>query len=80
MKDKVPDWVETIEVESGSAKTIEYLLCQDVDTLLYMSNLGCIEINPWSSSIPKLDHPDFMIFDLDPVEVLDSAEVVNDCR
>jgi bifunctional non-homologous end joining protein LigD len=34
-----------------------------------MANLGCIEINPWSSSLPQLENPDFMIFDLDPVDV-----------
>jgi bifunctional non-homologous end joining protein LigD len=76
VKDFAPDWVETVKLESGSGKTIEYLLCQDADTLLYMSNLGCIEINPWSSSLPKLDNPDFMIFDLDPVD-LGFEEVVN---
>lgn len=69
MKEVAPDWAKTIELESGKGETIEYLLCQDTDTLLYMANLGCIEINPWSSSLPNLDHPDYMIFDLDPVEV-----------
>jgi bifunctional non-homologous end joining protein LigD len=64
-----PDWAETIELETSKGKKIEYLLCQDQDTLLYMANLGCIEINPWSSSLPDLDKPDFMIFDLDPVEI-----------
>jgi bifunctional non-homologous end joining protein LigD len=69
MKETAPDWAKTIELESGKGETIEYLLCQDTDTLLYMANLGCIEINPWSSSLPDLDHPDYMIFDLDPVDV-----------
>ncbi|MGV8135206.1 MAG: DNA ligase D [Mangrovibacterium sp.] len=69
MKETAPDWAKTIELESGKGETIEYLLCQDTDTLLYMANLGCIEVNPWSSSLPNLDHPDYMIFDLDPVEV-----------
>ena len=65
----VPDWIETVEITNSRGKKNEYLLCQDEDTLLYMVNLGCIEINPWSSSLPQLNHPDFMIFDLDPVEV-----------
>jgi len=69
MKGIAPEWAETIELESGKGETIEYLLCQDLDTLLYMVNLGCIEINPWSSSLPDPDHPDYMIFDLDPVDV-----------
>lgn len=75
MKDLAPEWARTIELESGTGETIEYLLCQDLDTLLYMVNLGCIEINPWSSSLPNLDHPDYMVFDLDPVEV-DFSKVV----
>jgi bifunctional non-homologous end joining protein LigD len=69
VKTLAPDWAETIELETGKGDKIEYLLCQDQDTLLYMANLGCIEINPWSSSIPDLDKPDYMIFDLDPVEI-----------
>jgi bifunctional non-homologous end joining protein LigD len=70
-----PGWVETVHIENSRGGTIEYLLCQNADTLLYMANLGCIEINPWSSSLPQLDHPDFMIFDLDPVDVKWSALV-----
>ncbi|MGD9555870.1 MAG: DNA ligase D [Mangrovibacterium sp.] len=69
MKEIAPDWAETIELDSSKGEIIEYLLCQDTDTLLYMANLGCIEINPWSSSLPNLDNPDYMIFDLDPVDV-----------
>ncbi|HBG17904.1 MAG TPA: DNA ligase D [Desulfobulbaceae bacterium] len=70
-----PDWAETVELTNSDGEKIEYLLCQDEDTLLYMANLGCIEINPWSSSLPQLENPDFMIFDLDPVDV-DMSDVV----
>ena len=69
MKDLAPEWAETVRIESGRSGYTEYLLCQDTDTLLFMANLGCIEINPWSSCLPKLDNPDLMIFDLDPVDV-----------
>jgi bifunctional non-homologous end joining protein LigD len=69
MENLAPDWAKTITIDNSKGGTIEYLLCQDIDTLLFMANLGCIEINPWSSSLPDLDKPDFMIFDLDPVEV-----------
>jgi bifunctional non-homologous end joining protein LigD len=75
MKEIAPDWVKTITIESESRGEIEYMLCQDEDSLLYMANLGCIEINPWSSSLPDLDNPDYMIFDLDPVEI-DFRELV----
>jgi bifunctional non-homologous end joining protein LigD len=68
-KEIAPDWAETVKIKSSKGGHTEYLLCQDTDTLLFMANLGCIEINPWSSSISDLDKPDFMVFDLDPVEV-----------
>lgn len=69
VKEIAPDWAQTIEIANSKGEVIEYLLCQDEDTLLYMANLGCIEINPWSSSLPNLERPDFMIFDLDPIDV-----------
>jgi bifunctional non-homologous end joining protein LigD len=68
-KEIAPDWAETVKIKSSKGGHTEYLLCQDTDTLLFMANLGCIEINPWSSSVSDLDKPDFMVFDLDPVEV-----------
>jgi bifunctional non-homologous end joining protein LigD len=61
--------VETVEIPSESgAKTIRYLVCQNRDTLLYVANLGCIEINVWSSSIPQLESPDYIVLDFDPLE------------
>jgi len=60
-------WVETEQIYSKSAdKEIKYLLCQNEATLLYMANLGCIEINPWNSRINNLENPDYSIIDLDP--------------
>ncbi len=65
-----PDWIETAEVKSRSSeKSKTYMLCQDTRSLLYMVNLGCVEINPWNSAVPELDKPDYVVFDLDPVEV-----------
>ena len=61
-----PKWAKTRKIKSASTdESIEYLLCQDKDTLLYMANLGCIELHPWSSRIGSLNNPDFIIFDLD---------------
>ena len=63
----VPKWIKTKKVKSESADAaIEWLLCQDKDTLLYLANMGCIEMNPWSSRVGSLDNPDYIIFDLDP--------------
>jgi bifunctional non-homologous end joining protein LigD len=50
----------------SAGKTVDYVVCNNKDTLLYLANLGCIEVNPWSSRIGRPDNPDFMILDLDP--------------
>ena len=55
-----PEWVKTVPVRSESQdKEIRFLLCQDAATLVYMANLGCIEINPWSSRLGMLERPDY---------------------
>ncbi len=51
---------------ASSGRTINYVLCQDKWSLLYLVNLGCIELNPWLSRRPDLDKPDFVVIDLDP--------------
>ncbi|MEP7103186.1 MAG: DNA ligase D [Candidatus Dojkabacteria bacterium] len=62
-----PDFVKTYGIYSGNRKRIiDYILCNNVETLIYMVNLGCIEINPWDSRIDSIENPDYMIFDVDP--------------
>lgn len=64
-----PAWVKTVAVRSEEEKkSIRYLVCQNRDTLLYEANLGAIEINVWSSSLPHLDAPDYIVLDFDPLE------------
>ncbi|WP_223707001.1 DNA ligase D [Niabella beijingensis] len=64
---KAPDWVHTFLYRSDADnRDRNYLVGHDEATLLYMANLGCIEMNPWSSTIKKPDHPTFCIIDLDP--------------
>ncbi len=64
-----PDWVKTVNIYSASNdKELEYILCNDKATLAYLNNLGCIELNPWNSRIKKIDHPDYMIIDIDPAD------------
>jgi bifunctional non-homologous end joining protein LigD len=69
MGDTAPDWASTIRIREENGKEDNYLLCQDTDTLIYMANLGCIEINVWNSVASRLDKPDYAVFDFDPVEV-----------
>lgn len=65
----LPSWIETQKIYSESTKKdIEYLLCQKEATLLYMANLGCIEINPWNSVIQNLENPTYTVIDIDPSE------------
>jgi bifunctional non-homologous end joining protein LigD len=67
MKGKIPDWIPRHESFSESNnKTIQYMVCNDEATLLYMANLGCIEMHPWHSRIQKPDNPDYCLIDLDP--------------
>lgn len=83
--DAAPEFVDSIELYSDSAKKyIDYILCNNKATLLYLNNLGCIEINPWNSRVKSLDHPDYLILDLDPSDnntfqqVVETALVVKD--
>jgi bifunctional non-homologous end joining protein LigD len=65
-----PDWVETVVIHSESEdKDIRYLICQNEATLVYLANLGCIELNPWNSRLDALDQPDYLVIDLDPENV-----------
>ncbi len=63
-------WLKTKNIFSESNdKNIKYLVCNDEEALLYMANLGCIEINPWFSRIDNLENPDYFVIDLDPEEI-----------
>ncbi len=64
-----PDWVTLQKIFSESNdKYINYIVCNDKETLAYLNNLGCIELNIWTSHIPKVDYPDYLVLDLDPSE------------
>ena len=66
----LPSWIKTHPLYSESNdKNINYITGSDAATLMYMVNLGCIEINPWLSSYKKPDNPDFVVIDIDPHDV-----------
>lgn len=52
--------------KTGSREVIDYLVCNNESTLLYVINLGCIDVNPWNSRVDSPDHPDYIVIDLDP--------------
>jgi bifunctional non-homologous end joining protein LigD len=64
-----PDWVNRCPVESEDAKegVIGYMTVDDLATLLYVTNLGCIEMHPLHSRCGSVDQPDYLFFDLDPM-------------
>jgi bifunctional non-homologous end joining protein LigD len=65
-----PQWVQTIMLRSDERdKEKKWIVCNDQATLAYLANLGCIEMNPWNSRIQSLDLADYLLLDLDPVEV-----------
>lgn len=65
-----PEWVQTVELRpEGDTKKMRSILCQDEASLVYMANLGCIELNPWNSRVGTLDQPDYVVLDLDPEDV-----------
>jgi bifunctional non-homologous end joining protein LigD len=71
MEGRQPKWAQIFSTKrkhkkKGKRDVIDYLVCQDEATLLYMVNLGCIDINRWTSRITNYLYPDFIIIDLDP--------------
>jgi bifunctional non-homologous end joining protein LigD len=67
---KVPGWIETFAEWSESTKeTVHYYVCTNEASLIYLANLGCIEMNPWHSTTKKPDNPDYCLIDLDPHEI-----------
>ena len=77
MRGKVPEWIETFEEFSESTGVaVEYLVCSNEATLIYMANLGCIEINPWHARKQDYLKPDWCLIDLDPDKSNTFDEVV----
>jgi bifunctional non-homologous end joining protein LigD len=64
-----PKWLRIEPIHSEHrGEPINYVVCDNRETLLYLTQLGCIDQNPWMSRIGSLDRPDFILIDLDPVE------------
>lgn len=75
---KVPDWAATFPYRTeGDRKDKNYLVVKDEASLLYLVNFGCIEINPWSSTIKKTGYPDWCLLDLDPGSKTDFSQVID---
>jgi bifunctional non-homologous end joining protein LigD len=79
-----PEWIETCRIEHDSGNSIDFPIIQDLPALLWVVNLGCIDLNPWYARCDDVDRPDYLHFDLDPVpgaaweQVLETALCVQE--
>ncbi|HVF09812.1 MAG TPA: hypothetical protein VNA16_03370, partial [Abditibacteriaceae bacterium] len=64
--DAAPEFARTVELEVEEGHAVDYLVGDNLATLLYMANLGAIERHPWHSRVRNIEHPDWFVFDLDP--------------
>jgi len=62
-----PDWIQTCRIPHDSGNVIDFPIVQDLASLLWVVNLGCIDLNPWYARCDDYNRPDYLHFDLDPV-------------
>jgi bifunctional non-homologous end joining protein LigD len=78
----MPDWIPRFHVQVSTRERppkkrwIDAPIVNDEDALLWMVNMGCIDMNAWYSRVDRPDRPDFVLFDLDPSEDVGFGEVV----
>lgn len=63
-----PDWLRTCPVSHAEGKETLYIIADSLETLVWLGNQACLELHPWLSSVGSLESPDFVVFDLDPME------------
>lgn len=80
----MPEWIgrssQPASTREGEQKVIDYALVNDELALLWMANMGCIDLHAWSSRVDKPDRPDWVMFDLDPAEGATFEDVVTVAR
>jgi len=79
-----PDWIQICQIDHGSKGIIDFPMIQDLAALLWVINLGCIDLNQWYATCDDVNRPDYLHFDLDPGpgatfdRVLETAQVVHE--
>jgi bifunctional non-homologous end joining protein LigD len=79
-----PDWIRTCRIDHDSGNVIDFPVIDDVPSLLWVINLGCIDLNQWYARCDDVDRPDYVHFDLDPGvgatwdDVLECGRIVRD--
>src|SRR5690349_401448 len=71
-----PAWIETCSIEHSSGSVIDFPIINDLAALLWVINLGCIDLNEWYARCDDVDRPDYLHFDLDPGEEVGFPQVV----
>ena len=71
-----PKWIETCTIEHESENVIDFPMIQDLPSLMWVINLGCIDLNQWYAKCDDVDRPDYLHFDLDPVPGASFEKVV----
>lgn len=66
-----PKWLKTYDITSEENNVTRYVLIDDIRSLMWAANQASLELHPWLSRVSSLDYPDFVIFDLDPMENTD---------
>jgi bifunctional non-homologous end joining protein LigD len=78
-----PEWIRTCRIPHDSGNVIDFPMIDDLPALLWVINLGCIDLNQWYATCDDVDRPDYLHFDLDPgsatwAQVLECARVVHE--
>jgi bifunctional non-homologous end joining protein LigD len=79
-----PKWIEICSIDHGSENIIDFPMIQDLAALMWVINLGCIDLNQWYATCDDVNRPDYVHFDLDPgpgatfARVLETALVVHE--
>ena len=80
----MPDWIERApfpaSTREGEKRIIDYAVVNDDLALLWMANMGCIDLHTWASRVDKPERPDWVMFDLDPSEGVGFEEVIEVAR
>src|SRR5262249_35638071 len=61
-----PSWIEICRIDHGHGNVIDFPMIQDEAALMWVINLGCIDLNQWYATCDDTDRPDYLHFDLDP--------------
>ena len=70
-----PEWIRTCAIDHDSGNVIDFPVIDDLPSLLWVINLGCIDLNQWYARCDDVDRPDYVHFDLDPGEGATFSEV-----